>query len=70
MSIFERPESVTTQSRHSGFAKAGLTNAADVVEALVDRVVEHVRAVLHRDPHQLLDERRADRRGRSGCAGC
>jgi len=26
MSIFDRPESVTTQSRHSGSAKAGLTN--------------------------------------------
>ena len=26
MSIFERPESETTQSRHSGWAKAGLTN--------------------------------------------
>ena len=26
MSIFERPESDTTQSRHSGSAKAGLTN--------------------------------------------
>ncbi len=25
MSIFERPESVTTQSRHSGSAKAGFT---------------------------------------------
>ncbi len=26
MSIFDRPESETTQSRHSGWAKAGLTN--------------------------------------------
>ncbi len=26
MSIFDRPDSVTTQSRHSGLAKAGLTN--------------------------------------------
>jgi hypothetical protein len=26
MSIFESPERVTTQSRHSGLAKAGLTN--------------------------------------------
>ena len=27
MSIFDRPDSVTTQSRHSGFANAGLTKA-------------------------------------------
>ncbi len=26
MSIFDRPDSVTTQSRHSGSANAGLTN--------------------------------------------
>ena len=26
MSIFDRPDSETTQSRHSGFANAGLTN--------------------------------------------
>ena len=26
MSIFESPDSVTTQSRHSGLAKAGFTN--------------------------------------------
>ena len=26
MSIFDRPDNVTTRSRHSGFAKAGLTN--------------------------------------------
>ena len=25
MSIFDRPDSVTTQSRHSGFANAGFT---------------------------------------------
>ena len=48
-----------------GVGEGRVDEPADVVEPLVDRVVEDVAAVLHRDAHQLLDERaRVDAAGR------
>ena len=57
MSIFDRPESVTTQSRQPGSANAGFTKESHVVEALVDRVVKDVGPVFDAHADELLDER-------------
>ena len=40
-----------------GARERGVDEPAHVVETLIDRIVEHVAAMLHRHAHQFLDER-------------